>query len=303
MKRDDSLWKAILEDLFDDFLRFFFADADELFDFDRGFEFLDKELETLFPSNQDDFYPKYVDKLVKVYTKSKKEQWILVHIEVQGSSDKAFSLRMFTYFYRIFDKYQCPITALAILTDQNKRFYPQKFEQKYLGTHLQFDFNCYKVVVQNEAVLAESSNPFAMVILTVLVALQKGKISEENLFDQKIDLAKKLLSKQFKKDKIRALMNFLKLYVRFGDGSKTLKFEQELANIIDQPKSTMGIEEFLLARAERKGEQRGMLRKEREKNLNFVKNLLQKTDFSNEKIAELANVQPEFVEKIRKDLM
>ncbi|WP_338868865.1 hypothetical protein WBJ53_18630 [Spirosoma sp. SC4-14] len=30
MKRDDTLWKAIREDIFDDFLRFFFANADEL---------------------------------------------------------------------------------------------------------------------------------------------------------------------------------------------------------------------------------------------------------------------------------
>lgn len=32
MKFDDSLWKGILEDLFADFLRFFFPDADTVFD-------------------------------------------------------------------------------------------------------------------------------------------------------------------------------------------------------------------------------------------------------------------------------
>jgi len=42
MKRDDTLWKAILEDLFDDFLVFFFKEDAKLFDLDRGFEFLDK---------------------------------------------------------------------------------------------------------------------------------------------------------------------------------------------------------------------------------------------------------------------
>ncbi|WP_460951141.1 hypothetical protein [Spirosoma daeguense] len=45
MQRDDSLWKAILEDVFDDFLRFSFPNADELFYLDKGFEYLDKELE------------------------------------------------------------------------------------------------------------------------------------------------------------------------------------------------------------------------------------------------------------------
>jgi len=94
MKRDDSLWKAILEDLFDDFSYFFFPNAQELFDFSRPFEFLDKELEQLFPSDPDDFSPRYVDKLVKVFTKQDGEQWILVHIEVQGSSDASFEQRI-----------------------------------------------------------------------------------------------------------------------------------------------------------------------------------------------------------------
>jgi hypothetical protein len=66
MKRDDSLWKAILEDVFDDFLRFIYEGADTLFDIDRGFEFLDKELEELFPQ-EDDTNIRYVDKLLKYF--------------------------------------------------------------------------------------------------------------------------------------------------------------------------------------------------------------------------------------------
>jgi hypothetical protein len=38
----DILWKGIIEDLFSDFLRFFYPDADELFDMEKGFDFLDK---------------------------------------------------------------------------------------------------------------------------------------------------------------------------------------------------------------------------------------------------------------------
>src|ERR1700712_1054605 len=111
MKRDDTLWKGILENIFDDFLRFFFKDADILFDFEKGFQFLDKELEQLFPFENGEA-PKFVDKLVKVFTKAGKEEWILVHIEVQGYNDKDFGKRMFTYFYRILDKYDQNLTAI-----------------------------------------------------------------------------------------------------------------------------------------------------------------------------------------------
>lgn len=74
MNRDDALWserrtEAILEDIFDDFLRFFIPDADQIFDLERGFLFLDKELEQLFPPDGDQYEPKHVDKLVQVFTR------------------------------------------------------------------------------------------------------------------------------------------------------------------------------------------------------------------------------------------
>jgi len=109
MKRNDLLWKAALEDLFDDFLRFFYPDASELFDLDKGFEYLDKELEQLFPPEADQYAPRYVDKLVKVFTNTGNEAWVLVHVEVQGYADPDFAFRMFQYYCRILDKYKRPV--------------------------------------------------------------------------------------------------------------------------------------------------------------------------------------------------
>ena len=88
MKRDDNLWKAILEDVFDDFLTFFYPDSGQLFDLDKGFEYLNKELEQLFPPEEDIYALRFVDKFVKVYTRQGTEQWILVHVEVQGYADE-----------------------------------------------------------------------------------------------------------------------------------------------------------------------------------------------------------------------
>ncbi|WP_338876045.1 hypothetical protein WBJ53_10430 [Spirosoma sp. SC4-14] len=60
IQRDDTLWKAILEDIFDDFLRYFIPDADTYFVMERGLEFLDKELEQLFPPENDEFHLRYL---------------------------------------------------------------------------------------------------------------------------------------------------------------------------------------------------------------------------------------------------
>ncbi|WP_063826428.1 hypothetical protein [Dyadobacter beijingensis] len=65
MKRDDTLRKSILEDIFDDFL--------------------------------------------------------------------VFSRRMFTYYSRILDKYDKPITAFAIFTDANRSFRPCEYYREFIG--------------------------------------------------------------------------------------------------------------------------------------------------------------------------
>jgi hypothetical protein len=95
-RRDDELWKGILEDVFEDFLRFFFPDADELFDLKKKFSFMDKEFNRLFPPEENTAGVRHVDKLVKVYLKDGQQKFILVHVEVQGQkSAEDLGLRMF----------------------------------------------------------------------------------------------------------------------------------------------------------------------------------------------------------------
>ncbi|HAL81933.1 MAG TPA: hypothetical protein DCO83_06615 [Mucilaginibacter sp.] len=257
MNHNDILWKALLEDVFDDFLRFFYPDADELFDLDKGFEYLDKELEQLFPPEDDRYAPRYVDKLVKVFTRTGNEVWILIHVEVQGYTDQNFAKRMFQYYYRILDKYDKPITAFAIFADTSKSFHPKQYERDFLGTKLYYAFNTYKIIDQNEAELEMSNNPFAMAVLTAKLALSRPRLEDEQLFDLAYSLARRLLTKQMPKVKIRKLMSFLRYYLHFENPKMFAKFEQEIG-ILTEKRITMGIEEFLLDRAEKKGLEKGM---------------------------------------------
>ncbi|TAN14776.1 MAG: hypothetical protein EPN37_11280 [Chitinophagaceae bacterium] len=309
MKRDDTLWKGILENLFDDFLHFFFPDADKLFDMKKGFEFLDKELEQLFPSPENMQTPKFVDKLVKVFTKAGKEGWFLVHIEIQGYDDKDFAKRMFAYFYRILDKYGKPVTAIAIFTDSNKKFKPSLYEYDYLGTKNTFQFNTYKIVEQEEKALEESKNPFATLILIVLLALKSGKLVDDELFKLKFSLAKKLLEQKFPKQKIRGLMNFLKFYIHFADPKYNLNFDKTIEQITEN-KKTMGIEEMVLERAKKEGLEKGRLKgleEGLEKGIlkgkaEVVSNLLLKMAMTDAQAADIAGVPVEFVKKVRRKL-
>jgi len=125
----------------------------------KDLSFLDKELEQIFPPEGQGTHPKFVDKLVKVFTKTGKEEWILVHFEVQGYTDNDFDSRMFTYFYRIYDRYKKPVTCVAIFTDNSNNFRPSGFNYNFLGTKNNFSYTTYKVIDQDENELSKSSNP------------------------------------------------------------------------------------------------------------------------------------------------
>ncbi|RIK77611.1 hypothetical protein DCC62_09285 [candidate division KSB1 bacterium] len=100
----DSPWKEALEDLFEDFLAFFFPQIHRDIDFTKGYEFLDSELQQIITGSATG--KRIVDKLVKVYLVDGSEKWLLIHIEIQGYEQTEFPERMFVYNYRIFDKFQ-----------------------------------------------------------------------------------------------------------------------------------------------------------------------------------------------------
>ncbi len=100
-RKSDILWKGMLEEVFDDLLRFIFPDADQLFDLTKGFEFLNRELAELYPEPDKESSTRFVDKLVKVFRRDGSEEWLLTHVEVQGQPDPTFAERMFRYFYYV----------------------------------------------------------------------------------------------------------------------------------------------------------------------------------------------------------
>ena len=112
----DEAWKQIIEQFFPQFVRFFVPELHEAINFQKPFTFLDTEMKQLI--QQALTGAKVVDKLAKVSLKEGGDQWILIHIEIQGDEDKDFSLRMFRYFYRIFDRHGRQVISIAVLTEK-----------------------------------------------------------------------------------------------------------------------------------------------------------------------------------------
>ena len=91
----DSPWKEAIEQYLPEFLALFFPRiADEIV-WEKGYEFLDKELQKVV--REAESKERSVDKLVKVWRKPAKqkikETWVFIHIDVQSTRKRNFARR------------------------------------------------------------------------------------------------------------------------------------------------------------------------------------------------------------------
>ena len=294
-RKSDILWKVIMEEVFPDLLRFIYPDADEVYNMERGFEFLDKELAELNPQPDEEKDSRFADKLVKAYHRDGVEEWVLLHVEVQGDTHErdAFAERMYTYFYRIRDRYPGRlVSALAIYTGQDGNRMPGRYSYEYRGTKLTYEYPTVSILDYSDEELDKSNNPFAQVIVAAKIRLQEGKISEDELLNVKLLAARKLQEKGFAMEKIRSIFNFLRNYVLFEKPETYRKFDN-LFKETDK-NNVMNTVEYI--RMETREETKI------ETATAFVENLLKGSDFTAEKIASLANVTVEFVNKVKSKL-
>jgi len=223
----DAQWKEIITELFEDFVLFFMPDLYPAIDFTKGYQSLEQEFDSLFPDS--DIGDKRNDKLVKVFLKNGQEQWLLVHIEVQGYYDKEFAKRMFTYFYRIYDKYDKPIVAIAIFTDHIKSFKPSSFSYQAYKTEIKYKYRIYKVLEQTEAtLLRKKRNPFALAILAQFYLLQTENTAFDEILKYKRLLIRVMFSAGYEKNKIASLLIFIDNLLSLPKDLE-LEFKQELS--------------------------------------------------------------------------
>jgi predicted HTH domain antitoxin len=242
--RKDLLWKWILEWVIGDLVKFVFPEADQLFDLKKGFQFLEQELIEVYPQSILQTESRYVDKLVQIYLKDGQEQWVLIHIEVQDSTKAKdrylFPERMFRYFYKCFDKHRKPLTAIAIFCGPDGRKMENIYRYEFMGTKLQYSFNCLRILDYTEDELTNSENPFAWVMLIAKKALARGKKIDKDLLKGKLLAFRKLLqNKSFGKMKLEAILLFLDKYINIEQAPESLTFTEKINTMhyITEPKN------------------------------------------------------------------
>lgn len=294
----DMLWKGMIEEVMEDLLLFVDAEIDRALDLGRGFEYLDKELAELYPEPERPTNTRVVDKLVKVFLRDGTERWMLLHLEIQGKNEAAFARRMFEYFIRIFSKHGRPVAAIAVLTGKTGNKMPAAYEDRCLWMRARYEYKTLCITDYPDEALRASTNPFAAVMLVAkeaLLRVEGGDDARDNvLLEQKLLIVRLLKERLavFGEKKTAAILTFLNNYVVFKKPETNRKFVTRTDEIFEK-KQTMGIIEQLAEIRHQEGRE--------EAKAEVVRSLLAKTEFSSQKIAEIAGVAVSFVRKIKKE--
>jgi hypothetical protein len=301
MANKDILWKGLLEWVFEDLLRFVFPASEKLIDWKAPLVFMDKELAALVPGSEDEMTVRAVDKLVKVRLKKRRAE-ACVHVEVQGRTEKQkrreFGERMFQYFRLIRGKYSEPLAAIAIYTGGDGHLFPKSYSCSLMNTRLQYNFEMVNVWEYADGELAASDNRFAWAMLIAKQALLSGKNWELRLLEKKWMIFRLLYANGLFQDrKLQGLLMFMKHYIPFDDPEISRIFE-ERCDLLTGKTKTMDIFEQVAQMQLEEARQEG----EKQTKEAMVRELLEQSEFSDEKIAAVTKVAVKQVTAIRNQM-
>ncbi|MBD2629612.1 transposase [Trichormus variabilis] len=230
----DGAWKEGVEQYFEPFLAFFFPEIQAEIDWTRGYEFLDQELQQLM--RESEVGKQFVDKLIKVWLNDGKETWLLIHLEIQSQVDTGFPKRMFSYHYRIFDRYNQEVVSLAILGDNQVSWRPQEYSYGRWGCRLSLQFPIVKLLDYQSrwSELEQSDNPFAVLVMAHL----RTQATTQDLTGRlrwKLSLIKRMYELGYSREKILQLFDLIDRMMALPT-NLDLNFKTELKQFEDEQK-------------------------------------------------------------------
>ncbi|MBF2078915.1 MAG: transposase [Synechococcales cyanobacterium T60_A2020_003] len=220
----DEAWKAAIEQYFEAFVAFFFPVAHQAIDWQRGFEFLDQELQQIVRDAEAG--TRYVDKLLKVWRKDGVEAWLLLHVEIQSQRDGDFAKRMYVYHYRIFDRYEQEVVSLAVLGDDQPTWRPQEYSYGRWGCEMRLKFPIVKLLDYSWEVLEASNNPFAAVVMAHRQTQNTTQDAQARL-EWKLRLIQQLYRRGYRRQDILEIFLVLDRMMRLPE-SLELVFREEI---------------------------------------------------------------------------
>ena len=114
-----------------------------------------------------------------------------------------FAERLFTYNYRLYDRYRRPVATLAVLADEQTRWRPERFGYALFGCRHYLEFPAVKLLDYRDQLegLLGDPNPFALVTAAHLLT-QQTRRDPEARYAAKWRLARLLYERGWEKQRV-----------------------------------------------------------------------------------------------------
>jgi hypothetical protein len=253
----DNPWKDMLKHAFPELMAFYFPAAHARIDWTREHVFLDTELRRIVRDAA--LGKRIADALVRVTLLDGSEQWVYLHIEIQGQCDPAFAQRMFVYNYRLFDRYGHAIASFAVLADEDAGWTPHGFDLAQLGCTHRFRFPTVKLLAFADRLeaLEADANPFALVTAAHLYTA-RTRLDPEARFGFKRRLVRLLYRHGWAKQRILDLFAVIDWMMRLPDALER-RLWQEIQVIEGETKMAYvtSVERLAIQDGEARGREEG----------------------------------------------
>ncbi|MBQ6773020.1 MAG: hypothetical protein IJP48_03050 [Synergistaceae bacterium] len=234
----DELWKDFIAEFWREILEKFIPDLYAKADLNHEPEFLDKELHEITSALEPEgstSHKRYVDELIKIFLQDGSDEWVLLHIEIQGKDGENISLRMFRYYCLIFIRYSKNPAALAILTAKRpkREGEPGIYKSEVFGTSIEYKYNLVKAYALSDEELTSGNNVVDLFIYSTKIAAKYRKSRKKKLGYMKTIL-QLLHDKGFTNRQSMMFIMFLERVMRLGEEKYVLEFDNEVKKIFHE---------------------------------------------------------------------
>jgi len=209
----DGKWKILIEKAPRLFIQFFLPEIYPTINFKFPPKFMHQDVAKVVSSKKKKG-DLVTDLVMEVHLLDGQKKLLYIHIEVQSTPTDKFGEKMFKPFYRLQDKYNQEVTALALFVGEYLPKDYDHYQYSFGKTLVRYEFPTYIVKNQDKNALMQSKNPFAVAVLACIYLIETKK---KELLPNRLALKKDLtdfilnnfLGKDFEQEIILGIIDFV----------------------------------------------------------------------------------------------
>ncbi|GHV40744.1 hypothetical protein FACS1894187_21940 [Synergistales bacterium] len=232
----DGFWKDLTERFAYSLLKRAIPELYEDADRETKPRLLDKEFRDILNTSDPEIHsnPHFADYVLEIPLKNGNAEWILLHLEAQGSGGGNLPERMNHYRCLIYAHYRREPAALAIVTDKRSVNEAEYYSHSHYGTDISYSYNNLVLSDLDDSELMSSDNPIDLVFYAAKCASRSKE--ELQKYNYLYTLTNLLGERGWDMEDKRNLLNFLERIMNLKDEQLRIKYEDHLEQLDKEEK-------------------------------------------------------------------